>query len=166
MRRRGAPIATRTATSWVRALARASRRFAMFEHATSSTTATTIAMICNGSRVPSRVSTCPRLPGSSSTRGRSFSARAGRFGNDGLFDDGVECGLCRVCVTPGFKRAASNTHQKLGLSCSFERSRRGCRAERHEHVRCVADLKRAVKAARRDADDRDGNAVDRDRSAR
>jgi hypothetical protein len=47
-RHREAPTARRTAISFLRAVARASKRQAMFAQAISSTSATTIISVCNG----------------------------------------------------------------------------------------------------------------------
>ena len=111
IRRRGAPIADRTASSRARALPRASSRFATLAQATSRTMLTTTAMIRIGSRRPLRISVCPRAPDSTFNRGSAVAFKSG-------FTDATVCfrivspaSWRRSAVAPPFRRPIIRTHQ-------------------------------------------------------
>ena len=111
---RGAPMATRIAISRLRDVARASSRFATFAQATSSTIATTPAIIFSGSQSPSRalrLSAVARL---------EDHARQILWLIDALFarmfclTTASKEEVAVAAETPERRRAMSRTHQKFG----------------------------------------------------
>ncbi len=121
MRTRGAPIATRTATS--RRLARplASSSVETFAQATSRTIPTTKPIATSGSRMLSRSSVCPAAPGSTTTRGRASGAIDARAYLTVCFTIASRRGWTPAALVPGFRRPIISTHQNCGSSGSSPR---------------------------------------------